>query len=36
MVKCKLVESGGRSRGIAFVEYKKASDAAKAKKGENG
>ena len=36
MSKCKLVEAGGRSRGIAFIEYEKASDAAKALKGENG
>mgnify|MGYP001025013442 CR=1 FL=1 len=36
MAKCKLVEAGGRSRGIAFIEYEKAADAAKAKKGEDG
>lgn len=36
MSKCKLIQQNGRSRGIAFVEYEKASDAKKAKEAEDG
>ena len=36
MTKCKLVMKDGQSRGIAFIEYEKHSEAAKALAGENG
>ena len=36
MTKCKLMQAGGRSRGIAFVEYETHASAAKAVAGENG
>jgi len=36
MTKCKLVEAGGRSRGIAFIEYDNHDSAAAALAGENG
>lgn len=36
MSKCKLVQQNGRSRGIAFIEYEKASSAQKAKDAEDG
>jgi len=36
MTKCKLVMKDGQSRGIAFIEYEKHSDCAKALAGENG
>ncbi len=36
MTKCKLVQAGGRSRGIAFVEYDNHASAANAIAGENG
>ena len=35
MTKFKLVQAGGRSRGIAFVEYDNYASAAKAIAGEN-
>ena len=30
LAKCKLIQSGGRSKGIAFVEFTKRADAQKA------
>lgn len=36
MTKCKLVEKDGQSKGIAFVEYSKPADAAKALAESNG
>ncbi len=35
MTKCKLIMAGGRSRGIAFVEYESQEDAQKAVNAEN-
>ena len=36
MTKCKLIMSNGQSKGIAFVEYTNAADAAKALAESNG
>jgi nucleolin len=36
MTKCKLIMSNGQSKGIAFVEYTKSADAAKALEESNG
>lgn len=36
MTKCKLIMSNGQSKGIAFVEYTNAADAAKALAASNG
>jgi nucleolin len=36
MTKCKLIMSNGQSKGIAFVEYTTAADAAKALAQSNG
>jgi len=36
LTKVKLIMSGGRSKGIAFVEYENAKDAHTAREAENG